>query len=79
MKVSYGFHFVIQVWLTKPSRRATHHTANDTNPTTDTELSGIRMAATSGVRWPETAKETPVTLYSKESMRLAIACGVHFG
>lgn len=37
-------------------------TASVTNPTTVTELSGIRIAAISGVSWPLTANDTPVML-----------------
>lgn|GEM_PF-3008786 len=42
--------------------RAVMWVATVTNPTTVTELSGMRMAAINGVRCPLTAKETPVML-----------------
>jgi hypothetical protein len=35
------------------------------------ELTGIKMAATKGDRFPETANASPVKLYSKESIKLA--------
>ena len=42
--------------------RAARAVANVTKPTTLTLLSGMRMAAISGVRWPLTANDTPTTL-----------------
>ena len=44
--------------------------ASVANATTDTELAGISIAATTGERLPERAYERPAILYSSEMAKL---------
>ena len=41
------------------------------NNTTEILLNGISTAANTGVRFPETAKPSPIKLYIKDSTKLA--------
>lgn len=41
------------------------------NPTTVTELIGIKIADTSGVRWPDTANDKPIILYANDKAKAA--------
>lgn len=45
-----------------PSRRARYRVATVAKITTEMELAGIRMADTSGERWPVVANDSPMIL-----------------
>ena len=71
-EISINTYKIDILFYLNPLRVASQFTATVVNNTTDMLDMGIRIAANTGVRFPETAKLNPTTLYKNEIIKLEI-------
>ena len=62
LKIAIKWHFILENYLLDIIRRASIRVAKVEKATTVTELAGIRMAATTGDKFPVSAIVNPIML-----------------